>query len=90
MGLMQGTSYVYENLLRPFVTRHETDIEKSLNELRLRAWDLALYYWENCTDLGQSAFFNVVEYVANQSSRLKGDTSKVHLVLLSLCAKNLN
>lgn len=72
----KGTSYVYENLLRPFVTRHETDIEKSLKELRLRAWDLALYYWENCTELGQSAFFNVAEYVANQSSRLKGDTSK--------------
>lgn len=70
----KGSSYVYENLLRPFVTRHETDIEKSLRVLRLKAWDLALYYWENCTELGQSAFFNMAEYVANQSFKLKGSS----------------
>ncbi|KAH9614118.1 hypothetical protein KSS87_010574 [Heliosperma pusillum] len=68
----KGTSYVYESILRPLVTKHETDIDKQLKELRLRAWDLAIYYYQNCTDLGQSAFFNVVQYVANQSTKLKG------------------
>ncbi|KAH9604773.1 hypothetical protein KSS87_016712 [Heliosperma pusillum] len=68
----KGTSYVYESILRPLVSRHETDIDKHLQELRLRAWDLAIYYYQNCTDLGQSAFFNVIQYIANQSTRLKG------------------
>ncbi|KAL9238869.1 hypothetical protein vseg_013241 [Gypsophila vaccaria] len=70
----KGTSYVYESVLRPLVSRHETDIDKHLKELRLRAWDLAIYYYQNCTDLGQSAFFNVIQYIANQSTRLKGGT----------------
>ncbi|KAK9755320.1 hypothetical protein RND81_01G017700 [Saponaria officinalis] len=70
----KGTSYVYESLLRPLVSKHETDIDKHLKELRLRAWDLAIYYYQNCTDLGQSAFFNVIQYIANQSTRLKGGT----------------
>lgn len=72
----KGTSYVYENMLRPFVWRHETDIEKNLRELRLRAWDLAIYYYQNCTELGQSAFFNVIQYIGNQSSTLKGVTNE--------------
>ncbi|KMT06667.1 hypothetical protein BVRB_7g158310 [Beta vulgaris subsp. vulgaris] len=72
----KGTSYVYESLLRPFVSKHETDIDKNLQEIRYRAWDLAIYYWQNCTDLGSSAFFNVLEYVANQSSKFKGASSQ--------------
>ncbi|KNA15589.1 hypothetical protein SOVF_096890 [Spinacia oleracea] len=36
----KGTSYVYESLLRPFVCKHETDIDKNLQELRYRAWDV--------------------------------------------------
>ncbi|GAB2272135.1 hypothetical protein Dimus_006955 [Dionaea muscipula] len=68
----KGTSYVYESFLQPFVSKHETDIDRRLQELRVRAWDLAIYYLQNCTQLGQSAFFEVVHYIANQSSRLKG------------------
>ncbi|XP_074269068.1 putative HVA22-like protein g [Silene latifolia] len=68
----KGTSYVYESILRPLVSRHETDIDKHLQELRFRAWDLAIYYYQNCSDLGQSAFFNVIQYIANQSTRLQG------------------
>lgn len=82
--MMQGTSYVYESLLRPFVSKHETDIDKNLQEIRYRAWDLAIYYWQNCTDLGSSAFFNVLEYVANQSSKFKGASSQVSILLTFL------
>ncbi|CAO2839270.1 unnamed protein product [Amaranthus hypochondriacus] len=71
----KGTCYVYESMLKPFVSKHETDIEKNLKELRLRIWDLAIYYYQNCTELGSSAFFNVIQYVANQSSKLKAATS---------------
>ncbi|KAL9256059.1 HVA22-like protein [Drosera capensis] len=67
----KGTSYVYESFLLPFVSKHETDIERRLQELRYRAWDLAIYYMQNCTQLGQSAFFEIMHYIANQSSKLK-------------------
>ncbi|KAJ6778496.1 HVA22-LIKE PROTEIN [Salix koriyanagi] len=33
----KGTGYVYESMLRPFVTRHETDIERKLQEMKTRA-----------------------------------------------------
>ncbi|KAL9227723.1 hypothetical protein vseg_003376 [Gypsophila vaccaria] len=72
----KGTSYVFDSILRPLVMKHETDIDRQLQELRLRAWDVAIYYYQNCTDLGQSAFFNVIQYVANQSSRFKGGSTE--------------
>lgn len=62
--LFQGTGYVYETLLRPFVSKHETDIDKSLEEMRAKIWDLAIYYYYNCTELGQTKFFQVIEYLA--------------------------
>ncbi|GAB4856300.1 hypothetical protein Ancab_014228 [Ancistrocladus abbreviatus] len=72
----KGTHYVYETFLQPFVAKHETEIERNLQDLRLRVWDLALYYMQNCTQLGQTAFFEVLQYLSNQSARLKGVGSK--------------
>lgn len=68
--MMQGTGYVYEALLRPYVSKHETHIDKKIQEMRLRAWDFAIYYWHNCTDLGQAKFFEILQYLAGQSSKL--------------------
>lgn len=61
---MKGTGYVYETLLRPYVAKHETDIDHKLLEWRARMWDLAIFYWQNCSELGQSAFFQVMQYFA--------------------------
>ncbi|KAJ8754769.1 hypothetical protein K2173_012158 [Erythroxylum novogranatense] len=71
-----GTSYIYQTLLRPFVAKHETDIDRKLLELKARAWDLALYYWQNCTKMGQSTFFQILEYLATQSGKLKTNGSE--------------
>ncbi|CAM8973755.1 unnamed protein product [Rhodiola kirilowii] len=65
----KGTSYVYETLLRPFVSEHETDIDQKLHNLRGRVWDLAIFYWQNCTEVGQSKFFEVLEHLFSQSSK---------------------
>ena len=72
---MQGSDYVYDAILKPYVTKHEVDIDQKLLAWRSRAWDLALFYWKNCTDLGQSAFFQVVHYLASQSSRFGQNTA---------------
>lgn len=78
--LIQGTGYIYETLLRPFVLKHETDIDKNLQELRLRTWDLAIYYYHNCTELGQTKFFQVIDYLASQSKKIDKASSEVYTV----------
>ncbi|XP_044507676.1 putative HVA22-like protein g [Mangifera indica] len=64
----KGTGYVYENLLRPIMSKHEKDIDQKILELRTRAWDLAIYYCHNCTVLGSAKFFEMLHYLAGQSA----------------------
>lgn len=66
---MQGTGYVFQTLLRPLVDKHEVDIEQKMVDWRVKAWDLALFYWRNCTELSQSAIVQVFNYLASQPSR---------------------
>jgi receptor expression-enhancing protein 1/2/3/4 len=62
---------VYDTMLRPIVAKHEPDIDHKLLEWRARAWDLAVFYWQNCTELGQTAFLQVLEKFASQTGRFK-------------------
>lgn len=72
----KGTGYIYETLLRPLVAKHETEIDRKLLELKARAWDFAIYYWQNCTQLGQTTFFQVLEYLAAQSGKFSAASNK--------------
>ncbi|XP_038687153.1 putative HVA22-like protein g isoform X2 [Tripterygium wilfordii] len=65
----KGTGYVYDTLLRPYITKNEPDLERKLQDLRGRAWEFAIYYWNNCTDLGQTKFFEMLQFLANQSGK---------------------
>ncbi|KAG4913573.1 hypothetical protein AAZX31_19G185000 [Glycine max] len=65
----KGTGYVYNTVLRPYVSSHENDIEKKFREWRARAWDLAIFYWKNCTELGQATTFQILDYLAAQSKK---------------------
>ncbi|XP_055808784.1 putative HVA22-like protein g [Solanum dulcamara] len=65
----KGTAYIYDTILKPFVAKYETDIDRSLIEFRAKAWDLAIYYWQNCTEIGQAKFLQMIEYIASQSKR---------------------
>ncbi|KAK2965770.1 hypothetical protein RJ640_014113 [Escallonia rubra] len=80
----KGTGYIYEMLLRPYVANHETDIERSLYELRARAWDLAIYYWQNCTELGSTKFFEILQFLASRSGRVTNPSSEVLASLIHL------
>ncbi|KAJ9695011.1 hypothetical protein PVL29_010484 [Vitis rotundifolia] len=66
----KGTGYVYEVLLRPYVAKHETDIDRKLSELRARVWDLAIFYWQHCTEFGQTTFVQMLQFLAAQSARM--------------------
>ncbi|XP_017417246.1 HVA22-like protein i isoform X2 [Vigna angularis] len=65
----KGTGYVYNAILRPYVSSHENDIEKKFREWRARAWDLAIFYWQNCTELGQATTFQILDFLAAQSKK---------------------
>ncbi|CBI30367.3 hypothetical protein VitviT2T_012462 [Vitis vinifera] len=66
----KGTGYVYEVLLRPYVAKHETDIDRKLLELRARVWDLAIFYWQHCAKFGQTTFVQMLQFLAAQSARM--------------------
>lgn len=70
LGLMQGTAYVYEVVLRPIVAKHETDIDRKLMELKARAWDLVAFYWQYCAKFGQTTFVQMLQFLATQSARV--------------------
>lgn len=73
--LNQGSSYMYKSLLRPYVSRHETDIDRKLLEFRARAQDLAIFYWKNCTEMGQETFFQMLKFLTAQSAKVSNNSS---------------
>ncbi|KAI3939158.1 hypothetical protein MKX01_002026 [Papaver californicum] len=67
----QGTSYVYATFLKPYLSKHETEIDRKVLELKARAWDMFILYWQNFATYGQTAFFQILQYLAAQSSKAK-------------------
>ncbi|KAJ8647964.1 hypothetical protein MRB53_000987 [Persea americana] len=64
----KGTTYVYDAFLRPYVAKHETEIDRNLLELRARAGDIAVLYWQKAASYGQTRIFDILQYFASQSS----------------------
>lgn len=64
-----GTTYIYHSLLRPFVAKHESEIDQNLNELRTRAGDVALLWWQRGSMYVQARFFELLQFLAAQSDR---------------------
>ncbi|CAN6482598.1 unnamed protein product [Victoria cruziana] len=64
----KGTTYVYKTFVRPYLSKHETEIDHNLLELRVRAGDMAVLYWQKAASYGQTRFFEILQYVASQSS----------------------
>ncbi|KAF5956006.1 hypothetical protein HYC85_008862 [Camellia sinensis] len=42
----KGTTYVYDSFFRPYIAKHEPEIDRNLLELRTRAGDIAVSYWQ--------------------------------------------
>jgi len=68
---LQGTTYVYHSLLRPFVAKHESEIDQNLNELRTRAGDVALLWWQRGSVYVQTRFVELLQFLASQSDRAR-------------------
>ncbi|KAL2508996.1 putative HVA22-like protein g [Forsythia ovata] len=73
----KGTRYVYESFLRPILLKHEKDVDRSLLEFRERAWTLAIFYWQNCTQHGSEKIFQFLQFVAAKSAKITPGSQNV-------------
>ncbi|KAH1214665.1 HVA22-like protein i [Glycine max] len=64
----KGTTYVYDSFFRPYVAKHETEIDRNLLELRTRAGDIAVSYWQRAFSYGQTRMYDILQFVAAQST----------------------
>lgn len=64
----KGTTYVYESFFRPYIAKHETDIDRNLLELKTRAGDYVVLYWQRAASYGQTRVFDILQYIASQST----------------------
>ncbi|XP_061373278.1 putative HVA22-like protein g [Gastrolobium bilobum] len=64
----KGTTYVYDSFFKPYVAKHETEIDRNLLELKTRAGDIVVVYWQRAASYGQTRIFDILQYVAAQST----------------------
>ncbi|KAM2313216.1 hypothetical protein COP2_026814 [Malus domestica] len=54
----KGTSYVYDSFFRPYLAKHENEIDRNLLELRTRAGDMAILHWQRAASYSQTRIFD--------------------------------
>ncbi|KAF8112423.1 hypothetical protein N665_0064s0055 [Sinapis alba] len=64
----RGTTYVYDSFFRPYVAKHENEIDRNLVELRTRAGDMAVIYCRRAVCYGQTRVTDILQFVALQST----------------------
>ena len=50
------------------MAKHEGEIDRTLLELRVKAWDIAILYWQKAVSFGQTKVFEILQYVSSQSA----------------------
>ncbi|OEL15229.1 HVA22-like protein i [Dichanthelium oligosanthes] len=63
----RGTAYVYESFFKPYIAKHETEIDRNLLELRTRAGDMAVLYFQRVANYVQTRSYEILQYIASQS-----------------------
>ncbi|RRT80171.1 hypothetical protein B296_00007962, partial [Ensete ventricosum] len=76
----KGTTYVYETFFRPYVAKHENDIDRNLLELRTRAGDIVVLNLQKVASYGQTRIFEILQYVASQSPSQSSRTRPVQVL----------
>jgi len=59
---------VYDSFFKPYVAKHENEIDRSLLELRTRAGDMVFVNWQRAASYGQTRVFEILQYIAAQST----------------------
>ncbi|KAK1441050.1 hypothetical protein QVD17_06886 [Tagetes erecta] len=63
----KGTIYVYDSFFRPYISKHETDIDRNLMEIRTRIGDMFVLNWQRAASYGQTRIYKILQYIASQS-----------------------
>ncbi|KAL3640968.1 hypothetical protein CASFOL_015936 [Castilleja foliolosa] len=63
----KGTTYVYDSFFKPYVAKHEPEIDRNLIELRTRAGDMVIMYCQRAASYGQTRVLEILQYIASQS-----------------------
>ncbi|CAN6880260.1 unnamed protein product [Brassica oleracea] len=64
----RGTTYVYDSFFRPYVAKHENEIDRNLVELRTKAGDMAVLFCRKAVCYGQTRFTEILHFVALHST----------------------
>ncbi|WOL05275.1 HVA22-like protein g [Canna indica] len=60
---LRGTTYVYHTFVRPYIAKNETDIDRSLLELKTRVADIMLMYWQKASSYSRASVFEMLRNV---------------------------
>ncbi|KAG7587167.1 TB2/DP1/HVA22-related protein [Arabidopsis thaliana x Arabidopsis arenosa] len=64
----KGTTYVYDSFFRPYIAKHENEIDRNLMKARTRARDMAMIYLQKAINQGQTKFFEILQYITEYST----------------------
>lgn len=64
----KGTTFVYDSFFKPYVAKHEPEIDRNLLELKTRAGDILVMYWQKAGSYAQTRVFDILQFVAAQST----------------------
>ncbi|GAV60294.1 TB2_DP1_HVA22 domain-containing protein, partial [Cephalotus follicularis] len=64
----KGTIYIYNTILKPIVAKHETEIDGHILELKTRAGEIAVIYWQKALSHGQKRFIEVLQYFSSHTT----------------------
>lgn len=59
---------MYDSFFKPYVSKHETEIDRNIIELKTKAGDFVVIYLQKAASYGQTRVFDILQYVASQST----------------------
>ncbi|KAL8144125.1 hypothetical protein V2J09_017157 [Rumex salicifolius] len=62
----KGTMHVYDSFVKPLIVKHEKDIDRKLMELKTRAGDMIVLYFQMAASYGQTRVFDILQFVASR------------------------
>ncbi|CAN8234562.1 unnamed protein product [Cochlearia groenlandica] len=65
----KGTTYVYDAFFKPYISKHENEIDRNLIEIKTRAGDMAMKYLQKAINHGHARFFEILQYVTEQTTQ---------------------
>lgn len=63
----KGTIYIYSTFVKPYLLKHESEIDRTLSELKTRAGDSASLYIQRVLVYGQTRAVEIIQLVMTQS-----------------------